>query len=218
MWPDSGQARDASGAAQEEASSIVKTARVIVLGLLLGFGAARMPSNAEEPTKSSPAPRPLACTGAKYHYLDFWLGDWTAFIPAGGPLPDGTRTETEIQAANARVEAIVDGCGYLEHWDSVPLRNGHINRGKGIHRYDSQLNRWCQLWISNSGKENTSVGQPFEGGVRYVSKNAESGDKSVRERQTIVPLPDGNVRNYGESSVDEGKTWSVNYDFVYRRK
>jgi hypothetical protein len=158
------------------------------------------------------------CADAAYHALDFWSGSWTAIIPAGGPLPSGAAAETDVAAAAAKVERIVDGCAYLEHWDSEPFGDGQVSRGKGFHRYDAATGKWRQLWINNSGKENLSIGEPFEGGVRYTSERTGPNGETVINRQTIAPLADGTVRNSSDSSADGGKTWAPSYEFIYQRK
>jgi hypothetical protein len=35
---------------------------------------------------------------------------------------------------------------------------------------------------------------------------------------TFSKLEGGDVRQHGEISTDEGKTWATMYDFTYRRK
>lgn len=37
-------------------------------------------------------------------------------------------------------------------------------------------------------------------------------------RLSFTKLDNGNVRQLGEISVDEGKTWTVEYDLEYRKK
>jgi len=34
---------------------------------------------------------------------------------------------------------------------------------------------------------------------------------------TFSRLPDGNVRQHGENSTDDGKTWTTTFDFKYVR-
>ena len=42
--------------------------------------------------------------------------------------------------------------------------------------------------------------------------------ESKRTRMTIAAQDDGSVRQTGESSADNGKSWTTGYDFTYRRK
>jgi hypothetical protein len=46
---------------------------------------------------------------------------------------------------------------------------------------------------------------------------APSGGTLLRHL-TFTPLPEGKVRQLSESSMDGGKTWTTEYDFVYVKK
>lgn len=191
-----------------------------IVGLLVSPGCASTPSQPANPppdpncpaSAAPPAPTsptPSACP-------DFWIGAWTANIPAGGTLPNGSKTTTPVKAADAAFKPLFDGCTYLERWDTVPMADGKSRRGIGIHRRDPATGAWSQTWIDNQGAEHTSEGQDFERGVRY-SPTAPPADGALR-RQTIVPQPGGAVRNYGEVSKDSGQTWQVEFEFNYTRK
>lgn len=189
--------------------------------LMIGLLAASSISIAAHAAESTPPATPAAaspCADAAYHALDFWSGAWTAIIPAGGPLPSGAAAPSDVVAAAAKVAPILDGCAYLEEWDSEPFGNGQVSRGKGFHRYDAASGKWRQVWVDNSGRENISVGEPVAGGVRYLSERKNAKGEMVLSRQTIAPLPDGKVRNYAETSADGGKTWALSYDFHYQHK
>jgi hypothetical protein len=166
---------------------------------------------------SSAPPDP--CAGAEYHALDFWVGDWNAYIPAGKTMQNGEVAKEDILAARASVTSILDGCDYLETWDSVPHGNGAIYRGKGFHHYDARSGTWRQFWIANNGNDNLSIGGPTEsGGVSYTSERADPNGGSALVRQTIEPAGEGAVWNRAEISTDGGKTWTPSYRFLYRRR
>lgn len=159
-----------------------------------------------------------ACSDAEYHALDFWVGEWKAYIPAGQTMQNGEVAKEDKLVAEASVTSILDGCDYLETWDSVPVGDGTVYRGKGFHRYDSKSGKWRQFWIANNGNENISVGGPTDsGGVFYTSER--TGPKgSVLVKQIIEPADDGAVWNHAQISADDGKTWAPSYRFLYRRK
>ncbi|MBI1366513.1 MAG: DUF1579 domain-containing protein [Alphaproteobacteria bacterium] len=177
-----------------------------------------LPHAAGAASGAPPAPPP-PCADAEHHALDFWLGEWNAYIPAGQKLQNGGTAESDILAAEASVSSILDGCGYLETWDSKPLANGTIYRGKGFHHYDAKSGTWRQFWIANNGKDNLSVGGPTQdGGVQYTSEQVGPNGGRMIVRQTIEPAGDGAVWNRSEMSTDGGKTWTMAYKFLYRRK
>jgi hypothetical protein len=41
---------------------------------------------------------------------------------------------------------------------------------------------------------------------------------STLTRMTYTSAADGSVRQLGETSSDDGKTWTPNFDFTYRRR
>jgi len=53
--------------------------------------------------------------------------------------------------------------------------------------------------------------------MRYEGEQP-SGASKVRTRLTFFNLDPNTVRQLAEQSNDEGKTWTVTYDFKYVRK
>lgn len=50
-----------------------------------------------------------------------------------------------------------------------------------------------------------------------VAENTASGKKTLL-KMTFSKLPNGDVRQFGENSTDEGKTWTTAFDLTYTRK
>jgi hypothetical protein len=53
--------------------------------------------------------------------------------------------------------------------------------------------------------------------MRFEGDSIANG-KKVLNKLTFFKLDENTVRQLAESSADEGKTWTVNYDFKYVRK
>jgi hypothetical protein len=51
----------------------------------------------------------------------------------------------------------------------------------------------------------------------YVADTVIAGKKALA-KMTFSKLANGDVRQLGENSTDEGKTWTVTFDFTYVRK
>lgn len=51
----------------------------------------------------------------------------------------------------------------------------------------------------------------------YYAETDEGGKKATRHLQFFNQGPD-RVRQFGQRSEDGGKTWPVEYDFIYLRK
>ena len=52
----------------------------------------------------------------------------------------------------------------------------------------------------------------------YADKVMDPKGKSFMRRLTFTKLTNDKVRQLGERSDDEGKTWTTEYDLEYRRK
>ena len=142
-----------------------------------------------------PAPPP-ACTAPEHRQFDFWVGDWRV------TLPDGKH------AGDNRIEAILDGCALGESW-----RGAGGGRGHSYNAYDRVRKAWHQTWVDRNGTVLL-----LDGGWRDGRMVLSGASGSTLNRISWEPRRDGTVRQLWETSADEGKTWSVAFDGLYRRK
>jgi hypothetical protein len=149
------------------------------------------------------APPPVDCTDANHTALDFWIGDW-AVSPAG--------SNTVI--ATSKIEKIAD-CAISENYvQTVGPGNAKMDyRGRSISAYVPADKQWRQFYVDNSGRAATLTGPGTKGSV-VLSQTVPIG----LTRMTISANPDGSVRQHGELSKDDGKTWTTSFDFIYRKK
>ena len=144
-----------------------------------------------------------ACDSAQHRQFDFWLGQWEVSNPAGQ------------LAGRSRIEAILGGCVLLENWDSPSGVSG-----KSFNIFNADSGHWEQFWVDNSGSRLHLVGGMQEGNMVLQGApdkpNAQSGLQQ-RERITWTPNADGSVRQRWETSTDDGKTWTVAFDGIYRK-
>ena len=107
----------------------------------------------------------------------------------------------------------------LEEWTGTPNK-GFTYTGKSFNSYNSATKQWQQTWTDNTG--NTTEFLRGEGGngkiVYYADKVTGSKGEIFMRRLTFTKLSDDKVRQLGEKSEDEGKTWVTEYDLEYRRK
>lgn len=152
------------------------------------------------------APAPVAatqgCKAAPNRQFDFWLGQWEVTNPAGK------------LAGHSRIESILGGCVLLENWDSP---TGVA--GKSFNIFNADKGSWEQFWVDNSGSRLHLVGGLREGRMvlqgAQDKPNAQSGLRQ-HERITWTPNADGSVRQLWETSIDDGKTWAISFDGLYR--
>jgi hypothetical protein len=55
-----------------------------------------------------------------------------------------------------------------------------------------------------------------DGGVQFQGTVTPMGVPPYLDRTTLRPLPDGTVRQIIDISRDNGRTWEVRFDAVYR--
>jgi hypothetical protein len=129
--------------------------------------------------------------------LDFWLGHWSVRRRDGEP------------AGTDHVERVLGGYAVLEHWRGVTG-----DEGKSLFYFDRSAGTWKQVWaIEGYVKEKTLViAEP--GRVRFQG-HAHVDGATFPDRTTLTALPDGEVGQLIEHSLDDGATWKTSFDAVY---
>ena len=75
---------------------------------------------------------------------------------------------------------------------------------------------WKQLWTDTSGRAQEMEGEVKDGVAIYRWNIASANGTSALGRYTVSRLPGGKVRQFGERSTDEGKTWHPTFDYSMR--
>jgi hypothetical protein len=152
---------------------------------------------------------PKPCTIDKvYRQFDFWIGNWEAFGPKGN------------KAGDSKISVILDSCIILEEWTSANKVSGLTYTGKSFNTYNSQTKQWQQTWVDNVGGNTHYENGKFETDkiIFETAPYALSKDTMGISRLTFFNLNKDKVRQLGELSKDNGKTWAVQFDLEYRRK
>jgi hypothetical protein len=132
--------------------------------------------------------------------FDFWLGDWQVRSKEG----------TVVGKNSITVEN--SDCWIHEHWDG-----GLGGAGESFNFYNATTKKWHQTWVDDQGEIAEFDGDFHDGAMRLEGYRQGPGQVRIPARLTLTPLPDGTVRQLGENSMDEGKTWTVLYDFIYAK-
>ncbi len=170
--------------------------------LLLLIGAALcLASAASAQTAPAPPPRPIDCKAAEHRQLDFWVGEWRVF-----------RTADQIEIASSRIEKILGGCAIKESYDS-PGAPGGPYAGTSYSAWDFKDRRWRQMYVDTRSSVTL-----YTGGLDGADMVMTAPGAAGLQRMAYRPQPDGSVRQIGEVSTDEGKTWKPGYDYTYRRR
>ena len=117
---------------------------------------------------------------------------------------------------HSRIESVRGGCAIAEHWSSA---RGSQGDGKSYNQYNAGLRKWEQFWVDASGSRLVLAGSFADGAMVLEGRHEpDAQGKAGRERITWTANADGSVRQLWESSKDEGASWSVSFDGLYRRR
>jgi hypothetical protein len=143
------------------------------------------------------------CEDAAFRAFDFWVGDW-----------DVVSADTGIHQGSSHVSKEMGGCVIWENWTSA----GGPYFGKSYNTWNVNLKHWEQYWVDNAAGVIF-----FHGGIKdnvmdYWTDDVplSTGGTLLRHLQFFNLGPD-KVRQFSQGSNDGGKTWHVEYDFIYTR-
>ncbi len=145
---------------------------------------------AVNPCKASP----------EFRQFDFWIGEWEAKTPQG--QVGGTSS----------VQLILGQCIIFENWTGTGGSSG-----KSFNIYDTNDKKWHQTWVDDKGTFTHYIGGLVDGKMVVVADTIISGKKTLA-KMTFSKQPNGDVRQFGENSTDDGKTWTTAFDLIYSRK
>ena len=133
--------------------------------------------------------------------FDFWVGEWDVRTPQGQ------------QAGTSSVQLLLEGCALYENWTDA-----QGSSGKSLNSYNPETKQWQQYWTSQNGtvteyRESEWVGQSLR--FRATQKTPQG---QALLRMTFTPVKPDLVRQFGETSSDGGKSWTVSFDLYYHRK
>lgn len=131
--------------------------------------------------------------------FDFWVGEW---------LPKNAQGLT---VGTSSIQLILGDCVIFENW------NTPVSSGKSFSNFDVNTGKWRQTWVDDKGTLAYYIGGFVGGKMVLDSERVINGRKTIA-RMTFSKLDNGDVRQHGENSTDDGKTWTTSFDFTYVRK
>jgi hypothetical protein len=176
----------------------MRTALACVLSIMLASAAM---------AQSAPPPKPAqsGCDTPESHQLDFWVGKWEVH-------PNGA----DQIIAHSLVEKRYSGCAIRENW--MPVGKELLGGGGSLSLYDARRHQWRQTWIDSTGTRADFDGG-FANGVMSITglwPNYIAPGQDALVRMNYQLQPDGQVRQWGEVSTDDGKSWKPGFDLLYR--
>lgn len=136
-----------------------------------------------------------------HRQFDFWIGEWNVFNTQGQ------------QAGQSSIQNILGGCVIFENWTG---RTGYT--GKSFNFVDPGTGKWRQTWVDAVGGKIEFTGGLEGKNMVFYSDGKDTSGTAFRRRLTFFNMGSDSVRQFSQRTVDEGKTWSVEYDFMYVRK
>ena len=131
--------------------------------------------------------------------LDFWVGSWECYNPAGQMAGTNVITRT------------LDDCVIEESW------NGTLGMsGRSFNYFDQTTGKWHQTWVDDKGGSLRFVGTLVEGAMVYERTSEDAEGRTTHHRMILTPQEDGTVTQEGTMSKDGGATWSSGWILTYR--
>ena len=140
-------------------------------------------------------------TRAESRRFDFWVGEWEVKNAQGQP------------AGQSSVQRLLEGCALYENW--TDLQGGG---GKSLNSYNTDVKQWQQFWTDQYGRVTEyRESEWVDGSLRFTAKQIMPQGPALLH-MTFTPVNPGVVRQFGEMSVDGGKSWTPTFDLYYYRK
>lgn len=136
----------------------------------------------------------------RHHAFDFWIGKWVV-------------EQAGQKAGDSNVQAILGHCTIFEQWESVAGTSG-----KSFNYYDPAHDHWRQIWIGDGGTFIEFTGEARDGGIFFTAEtiNPADGAKTLHKFE-FTRIDDDGVRQYWETSADDGESWQTVWDGRYTR-
>jgi hypothetical protein len=183
-------------AAVAAGGGILKSAAPVTAALML-VAALVVEARGQSPAPPSQPP----CSAPENRQFDFWIGSWNVENPKG-----------QFVGTN-EITSILSGCALEENWKGA---KGLV--GTSYNTYDPLTRKWHQTWIDSSGSLLLLDGGLVDGKMVLTGTQPDSSGGTLQHRITWTPIDSESVRQFWESSTDGGKTWTVAFDGLYRRR
>jgi len=142
------------------------------------------------------------CNDPKVHQFDFWIGKWTVY-----------KNGTDTIVGHNEIKPIAGGCSLLESYQSA--RSNYV--GNSLNKYNLVTGKWQQFWVDSGGLTLFIEGQYNENKMIMTSSDIGADGKTTMNRITWFKNADATVRQLWEQSTDNGNSWSVAFDGIYKK-
>lgn len=144
---------------------------------------------------------PPSCSQPEFSQFDFWVGQW-----------DATWSDT-LHGSN-NITKDYDGCVILEKFDSAPSDKF---KGMSVSTYNVRTKKWQQTWVDNNGSYLDFIGG-WKDDKMVLSRSFVRHDSTIFQRMVWHDISENTFLWNWESSLDNGKTWQIQWQINYHRK
>jgi hypothetical protein len=143
-------------------------------------------------------------TDANFRAQDFTVGSWDVY-------------RANTKTAEVKMELILNDCAIRQTW-TVPAAKTTGNVA-GLFSYSPIQKGWIYAFSTDYANNNYFIGQLVSPGqMRYETKvTLPEGNVRLR-RWTLSLQGDGSVVEKSVGSTDDGKTWSDEYELIWKKK
>jgi len=142
------------------------------------------------------------CNDPKAHEFDFWIGNWTVY-----------KNGTDTIVGYNEIKTVAGGCSLLESYKSA---RGNYT-GNSLNKYNFRTGKWEQFWVDSGGLTLFIQGNFGNEMLTMENEIKTSDGKTNRNKITWFKNTDGTVRQLWEQSTDNGQSWTVAFDGIYRK-
>ena len=132
--------------------------------------------------------------------FDLLLGEW-----------DVVTSEGHNTTRDSSIQLLLDQC--------VLENTAGGGTGKSFSPFDTGTKKWIQDWVdSQSNSARFDGGMEKDGVMHYYADDFDAQGKPVKRHVLFFNFDKDHLRHLCQQSSDGGKTWQMQYDFLYIRK
>ncbi|NOU58604.1 hypothetical protein [Marinifilum caeruleilacunae] len=137
----------------------------------------------------------------QFRQFDFWLGEWDVYTG-------------ENMVGKNKVVLLQNKHVIQENWVSEKENF----TGTSYSFYNPKTKKWHQVWVDRNGSNLLLVGE-FTNGKMVLTSGMDSnmGEPNSKHKITWSQLANGDVKQVWESTTDDGKSWNIQFEGIYKK-
>lgn len=148
--------------------------------------------------------------------LDFFVGEWDVFVRGKG-------TEYNLKVGSDSVVQQPGGCSIIEYFTyfNAPSQGIPNFEGRSMSFFDHAKQKFIHSWAGSAGDIiNYEEFASGENTITFlcVTNNLKDGSLMHRKFQFTYNPSDKTIHQFIQNSSNMGKTWSVDWDAIFRPK